>query len=499
MHKQRNHILFLLFLSVLLYFLGNGSLPISDPVEGNYTETAKEMLASGDYLSPQIFGNYWYDKPILFYLELIASFQIFGLTDFAARFAPAVGTTLSILLTYFFGRHLYGERTGFVAALLTATSVEFWYIGHAVITDMTLFLTISLTLIAFYIGYKEQKPRWYLLAFFAAGVATLDKGPLGLCLPGLIILIFLITERRLGALLNRCILFGFVLYFATIALWYLPMYQLHGADFLDTFFGVHNALRATVPEHPRNSVWYFYLMVFFLGCLPWSLAGLPAAVSRIYHRKVSFPKDTTTRFLLVWAITVFVVFECFASKYVTYTMPYLMPLALLAARYFVQHEKLTARVAGGMAVFYVIAVFFIAPYFLVHNSARDAGLYLKQNAPSDAIVMTWGTHYPTTLAYYSDITALRLEPQDCIDKERPKEGVISWNDTNVMPFYALEDLGKLPEGRTLYILTEEKYLPNLQKKVPVSWQTCGTYGDYLILQIDTNAILSMTQKEDGNE
>lgn len=498
MHQQRKHVLFLLFLSFLLYFVGNGGLPISDPVEGNYTETAKEMLASGDYLSPRIFGNYWYDKPILFYLELIASFRLFGITDFAARFAPAVGSTLGILLTYAFGRHLYGERAGWIAALLTATSVEFWYIGHAVITDMTLFLTISLTLIAFYLGYQERKPRWYLLAFFSAGVATLDKGPLGLCLPGLIILVFLILERRLTALLNRYILLGFVIYAATISLWYLPMYQLHGADFLDTFFGVHNALRATVPEHPQNSVWYFYLLVFFLGCLPWSLAGLPAAVSRIRRRAIAFPKDTATRFLLIWAITVFVVFECFASKYVTYTMPYLMPLALLAARYFLQHEWRTLRIAGGMAVFYVVAVFFLAPYFLAQNSARDAGLYLKQNAPADAILMTWGMRYPSTLTYYSDITALRLEPQERIDAARPEEGVISWNDTNVMPFYALENLGELPSGRTLYVLTEQKYRSDLEQLVPVPWQNCGSYGGCLLLKTSTDAVLSMTKEEDGN-
>lgn len=63
---------------------------MTDPVESNYVETAKEMMQAGDYLSPRIFGNYWYDKPILFYLQLIAAFQIFGMTDFAARFFPAV-------------------------------------------------------------------------------------------------------------------------------------------------------------------------------------------------------------------------------------------------------------------------------------------------------------------------------------------------------------------------------------------------------------------------
>lgn len=83
---RRRDVFSLAVAGLLLYMLGNWALPITDPVESNYTETAKEMIAAGDYVSPRIFGNYWYDKPILFYLELIGAFQLFGMTDFAARF-----------------------------------------------------------------------------------------------------------------------------------------------------------------------------------------------------------------------------------------------------------------------------------------------------------------------------------------------------------------------------------------------------------------------------
>ena len=75
---------------IVLYFWGNAHLAVTAPVEVNYAQTAKEMLAAGDYLSPQIYGNYWYDKPIFFYWELIAAFSLFGVTDFAARFFPAL-------------------------------------------------------------------------------------------------------------------------------------------------------------------------------------------------------------------------------------------------------------------------------------------------------------------------------------------------------------------------------------------------------------------------
>ena len=102
-----------IFCLVLLYFWGNGTLPVTAPVEVNYAQTAKEMLAAGDWLSPQIYGNYWYDKPIFFYWELLAAFSLFGVTDFAARFFPALFAAGGLCLTYAFARRLYDERTAF--------------------------------------------------------------------------------------------------------------------------------------------------------------------------------------------------------------------------------------------------------------------------------------------------------------------------------------------------------------------------------------------------
>ncbi len=77
-------------LAVLLLFFGNGQLWITDSVESNYALTAKEMVLSGDWISPQIYGNYWYDKPVFFYWLTAAGFKIFGFNEFAARFFPAL-------------------------------------------------------------------------------------------------------------------------------------------------------------------------------------------------------------------------------------------------------------------------------------------------------------------------------------------------------------------------------------------------------------------------
>ena len=487
----RKHVAFLLLFAILIYFVGNSNLAITDPVESNYMETAKEMLASGDFVSPRIYGNYWYDKPVMFYWELIVAFQLFGVNEFAARFFPGFFMTASLLLTYAFGRHLFGARLGFVAALLLGTSVEGWYVGHAVITDTTLFFAMSAMLVAFYLGYTRQGRHWvlwYYLAFFLAGIAVLTKGPIGLCLPGLIILLFLAWERRLKELLSRHILAGFVLFFAVCAAWYVPMVELHGAAFLDTFLGVHNVLRATVPEHPETSTWYFYLLVFFGGFFPWSIVGVPAALKKLFLRDIHLPQDAATRFLVVWAVAVFGTFECFATKYITYTFPYMIPLAILFARYFVHHVQLTKLVAGAMTAFLVVAACFIAPPKMLDHSGKVAAEALvplvaqmtaeRGKAP---IVVSYNTDYQASLAFYSGIFVERLESQAAIDQLHSPDETISWNAKDVMPFRAIESL---PKDRDILLITGADgehggrlTTKSLEKALGGTWEQGETAGN----------------------
>lgn len=484
----RRHLTLLLLFAVLVYFVGNGAMAITDSVESNYVETAKEMMAAGDLISPRIYGHYWYDKPVLFYWELIAAFSLFGQTEFAARFFPAMFSAVSLLLTYWFGRRLYGERIGFVAALLMGTSVELWYLGHAVITDMTLFVSMSGMLIAFYLGYEERRVRWYYLAFFLAGVAVLTKGPIGLCLPGLIILLFLAWERRLRELWSPHILAGFALFFAVAAIWYYPMVRLHGSDFLDTFLGVHNVLRATVSEHPRDDVWYFYVLVYFAGLFPWSLASLPAAVRRVWRRDLRLPRTSAMRFLVVWAVTVFAVFECFATKYVTYTLPYLLPLSLLLARYFAPRRELFRLLAGGMTALFVVLACFVAPPLMEKASGRETATLLtpaveRLTAETGAqpLVVSYRDDYSCSLVYYSGIVPYRLAPAEVLKKSMPAPGEISWNDKNVMPYLFQEDL---PGDRDVVLLTDVERkdgvrmtAETLSQELSGTWEQIGETGN----------------------
>ena len=99
-------------------------------------------------------------------------------------------------------------------------------------------------------------------------LAVLTKGPVGLALPALAALIFLIMRHDLKELFHVHLLSGMLLFFVIAGLWYGFMYKVHGYDFLLNFFGVHNFLRATVPEHGGKNLWYFYIIIFFVGFAP---------------------------------------------------------------------------------------------------------------------------------------------------------------------------------------------------------------------------------------
>ena len=462
----------LFVICLVLFFFGSWWLPVTDPTETCYTLTAKEMLQSGDYFSPRIYGNFWYDKPIFFYWELILSYKLFGVNEFASRFFPAVFATCGVFLTCYFGNKLYGQKVGFFAAVLLAMTPEFWYLSHAIITDMTLFCAISITLINFYLGYTNNKPHYYYTCYIAVGIGMLTKGPIAFCLPGLIIFLFLLVQKDLGHLLKMKLHVGVPLSFAIAAIWYLPMYIMHGQAFIDNFFGVHNFLRATVSEHPEVDVWYYYTLVFLGGFFPWWIPAIYKKVKDFWRKKELPTLDTKEKFLLIWALTVPIVFQNFATKYVTYTLPYMMPVAILLAGYFVEREKIFFRMAAGMAIFLIVALFIAIP-ICEKNSGKQLSRILIPNVGEDTQVISFRKGYSGSLVFYSGLEILRMEMPEDLAKVAPHE--MQWSSLNVMPIITPADLPD--KGSIIAVVSGEKRNKIFLDNVPGTWILIDTFED----------------------
>lgn len=312
-----------LSITVFIVFFQLGSLPLFDPDEPVYAQTAKEMIAYHDYVSPRIYGEFWYDKPPMYYWLVAACFKIFGISEWAARFPSAMAAVLCVGVVYRFGRKVFGQAGGIASALVLATSVEFFYVAKAAVTDMTLTFLLTAALLFFW------EKKYYLFYLFAA-LATVTKGPIGLVFPGVIVASYVLYTKSWQVIKEMKLPSGALLYSGVALPWYVVMYQLHGQAFLDTFIGYHNITRFTTAEHAATSGWYFFIPVVIIGFFPW-ITLLGQAV------RASFSEGRTSRpvlvFLQIWAAFIFTFFSLSSTKLVTYILPMYPPLALIVGWY----------------------------------------------------------------------------------------------------------------------------------------------------------------------
>ncbi len=351
-------VLFLVAVVCFLFLLaGNSLLPVTDPVESNYALTAKEMVLSGDWISPQIYGTYWYDKPIFLYWLLCLSYAVFGFTDFAARLPSALFGTLSVIIAVWYMLRRY-QRVwpALLLAAMTITSLEVWAVSHSIITDQMLFAFTAATMFFAYIGLTEGKKNFVIAAYASAALSVLTKGPVGIVLPGLFLLIF-IALRRNTTYLKRLFPPAGILLFCIISLsWYGTMYVRHGMDFINGFLGLNNVVRATVSEHPQYNVWYYYVILVPLSLLPWTgpcLYGL--------WKRRGWNDEYV--YMAVWAVGTILFYTCMATKYPTYAYITNMPLLFLGAQtilmLYQQEKRRLWTILTGPALCYWL-LFFVA-------------------------------------------------------------------------------------------------------------------------------------------
>ncbi len=329
-NKTIKQVLLLIILSYFCFMFGNGLVSLTIPDEVFYTQTAKEMLKVHSWMTPYLFGQPQFEKPIFLYWLLKVAFMIFGSTSFAARFFPALFAMFGVLATYFLG--LWGfksEKKAFISALVLMTSGLYVGLGRTVFTDLIFSVFILLSLASFYWGYSFEKRKGpgILLFFVFSALAVLSKGPLGLAIPFLSVAIFLFIKKDIKFLLNRYLGWG-VLIFSVIALpWYILMMKLYGNTFIHEFFYNDHFRRIIEAEHAMNDRWYFYLFSM-VGCIfPWSIF---LVISLVFLPKYLKQKDNSFyTFLICLIAAVFVIFQSAHSKLVSYIFPLFPALALL--------------------------------------------------------------------------------------------------------------------------------------------------------------------------
>src|SRR5689334_16014941 len=199
----RYSILLVLLAAALTCAAGLGRPAITDSDEAFYAEAGREMHESGDLLTPRFNYANRFQKPVLYYWAVTASYTLLGVTETAARLPAALSGIGIACLAWLCGRRWFDEATGRVAGLVAATSLGPAVIARLALPDLPLALLISLSIVAgIEAALVPPRPRPWLMALSgaAAGAAFLTKGPVGLVLPGLVLATLVVVERRWSAL-----------------------------------------------------------------------------------------------------------------------------------------------------------------------------------------------------------------------------------------------------------------------------------------------------------
>lgn len=336
---RARHISLLLGVCFLLYFWQLGQIPFYDRGEPREGLVVAEMNASGNWILPRVNGDYIPFKPPLFHWMGVIATKIFGgMNEFSLRFPSALLGTLGILLTYFAGARLWGERAGLIASLVLASNMQWWEGASLVQVDMTLAFFMLAAFLSFLFIYRaggDSKKKTVGLALLLA-FATLAKGPIGIVVPGLAFLVFLAIRRDFTFLKNLHPLMSGALFLLLAGSWYALALWQGGTPF---FFRqlVDENLRTATGEYGRPQPIYYFVPVLFYNMAPWSLF-FPALALFLYRQRNRL-KESEFLYPLIWLAIVFVFFSLSSGKRGIYILSLYPAAALLWGAWWVHVEK----------------------------------------------------------------------------------------------------------------------------------------------------------------
>lgn len=394
-------LLWLLVLGWVAFGWHLGSTGLLDETEPLFAEAARLMTVTGDWITPYFNGEPRFDKPPLIYWLMAIAYQMFGVSSWAARLPSALSAFALVVFVFLTLRRftvppvpLTGNPAVGAAAVGASEPIPFtprrqaWWsawIGAAIaaltpltlawarigVSDMLLNGCMSSALLAFFWGYtqpaKAPGKTWGYLAFYIlTALAVLAKGPVGVVLPGLIILAFLFYVGNLRDVLKEMRLIRGGLIFAALVIpWYVLVIGANGETYINSFFGYHNVERFTRVVNNHGAPWYFYFPVVFLGFLPWSF-HLPVAIARLrfWQRRPWQQQPRSAQlglFALVWFAVIFGFFTIAATKLPSYVIP-LMPAAAILVGLFWGERMMQRRSPRATQITNILSLIFLAGF-----------------------------------------------------------------------------------------------------------------------------------------
>jgi 4-amino-4-deoxy-L-arabinose transferase-like glycosyltransferase len=327
MQKSIILILVLVALGGILCFYNLGGWDLWNADEPRHAQIAKEMLQGEGWIIPHLNGEVYPNKPPLFFWFIAVTAQaVGGMSEFAARFPSALCGVLTLLLLFFLGKRLFGEKTAFLAALILATNVAFLWLARKANTDATLTLFTTAAITFFYVGFYQQRGRWlfYLLAYCAMALGVLTKTQIGVVVPIVVVGGYFLLQREMRFFNDPSHIPGIALFVAFIGGWLSLTYLSGGGEYLQGLLS-QQAVSTLFTTTSQSRPWYYYVVNFPAGFIPW-IIFLPSAL--IYGFST---KDSKREFIFIffWFVVTFAFFSLAQSKHEPSLLPLYPPAALM--------------------------------------------------------------------------------------------------------------------------------------------------------------------------
>ncbi len=393
----------------LVWFGGLGHRKLIKPDEGRYAEIPREMVASGDWLTPRLNDLKYFEKPPLQYWATAVAYETLGLSEWTSRLWTALTGFLGVLMVGVAGTRLYDRRTGLFASVVVASALAYVLLGHFNTLDMGLAFFMNATLFATLLArnarWKDDTPAghcgagtgtpggakgWMLVAWCALALAVLSKGPVAVVLCGGALVVYIALARDWTLLRNLAPIRGAAVFLVIAAPWFIAVSRAN-PEFAHFFFIHEHVERFLTTEHRREGPLWYFVPVLAIGLLPWLTLAIRACI-RAWR---AAPRGTFSpeRLLLVWCALIFAFFSMSGSKLPSYVLPMFPALALLVGRELatIDSAALKRHLVGVVVLAVVVCVAAaLLPRYLDANASRDAIVAFRNGALASLLVLLAG-------------------------------------------------------------------------------------------------------------
>jgi 4-amino-4-deoxy-L-arabinose transferase-like glycosyltransferase len=380
--------------------------------EGRYAEIAREMWASGDWVTPRYNELKYFEKPPFHLWMTALAYQAFGIGEWQARLWVALSGAAGLLLTMLAAWRWWGMRVAGLAGLVLLAAPSWNIASHFNSLDMSvsgaLAAVLACTLLAQHPhNDAAARRRWMLLAWGAMAVAVLTKGLIGIVLPGLVLVVYTLWARDLQIWRRLHIAAGTLLLLIVTVPWFWLVSR-RNPEFLHFFFIHEHFERYTSGVHRRAAPFWYFVPQLLGGMLPW--LGLWPAMARQATQRSSDPGLRPTVLLAAWALAIFVFFSASSSKLPGYILPTMPALAILAA---LALDRLSSRAWSR----YLLGALIVAVLLLV------ASLFVARLSPPDGADAVYRAYAPWLTAAAASIVVGVLLARWLQQRERQQASI----------------------------------------------------------------------------